>query len=201
MKNMTNEETIWNWLYIKFRNVYGVAALMGNLFAESSLNPILANNIKKHGLTNEEYTAIADSGVNDSFVNDGIAYGLAQWCYHTRKKELLDFAKDRRKSVGDLETQLYFLYYELQKYKTVFYAICDATNIKEASDIILLKYEKPKNKSDTVKAKRASFGQKYFNKYAAKTIAANELHNMVVIKDAPKSAVDELYNQLKEKMK
>lgn len=198
---MNNEETIWYWLYIKFRNVYGVAALMGNLFAESSLNPINANNIKKHGMTNAEYTAIADSGINDNFVNDGIAYGLAQWCYHTRKKDLLEFAKGRNKSVGDLETQLYFLYYELQKYKTVFYAICDATNIKEASDIILLKYEKPKNKSDAVKVKRAGFGQKYFDKYAAKTIAANEILPTIIIKDMPKSAVNELYNQLKEKMK
>ena len=62
-KKMNNEETIWNWLYIKFRNVYGVAALMGNLFAESSLNPLCANGIKKHGLTNEEYTAIAEHTV------------------------------------------------------------------------------------------------------------------------------------------
>lgn len=194
---MTNEETIWNWLYIKFRNVYGVAALMGNLFAESSLNPICANKIKKHGLTNAEYTAITDSGVNDNFITDGIAYGLAQWCYYTRKRSLLEFAKSRGKSVGDLETQLWFLYEELKKYKTVFNAICDAKSIREASDVILLRYEKPKNQSDEVKVKRAGFGQKYYDKYAAETIAKNEIRHTIIINE---TSGYELYNQLKEKL-
>ena len=45
---MKNEEIIWTYLNERLNNPYGTAALMGNLFAESSLNPILANNIKKY---------------------------------------------------------------------------------------------------------------------------------------------------------
>ena len=161
-----NEQIIWSYLYAKLKNPYGVAALMGNLFAESSLNPINANNVKKKlGLTNEQYTAIADSRKNDNFVTDGIAYGLAQWCYKTRKQGLLSLARQENKSVGDIYLQLEYLWQELQKYKTVLNALYNAKSIKEASDIVLLRYEKPANTSDKVKEKRALYGQKYHDKY------------------------------------
>ena len=163
-----NEKVIWNFLKEKIKNDYGVAGLMGNLYAESSLNPILANGIKKHGLTNQQYTDIADSGVNSSFITDGIAYGLAQWCYHTRKKKLLEKAKAKETSVGNIQLQLEYLWEELQSYKTVLNKLYSATNIKEASDIVLIKYEKPANQSDAVKAKRASYGQKYYDQFHVK---------------------------------
>lgn len=35
----TNEQKIWNYLKSKLNNDYGVAGLMGNLYAESGLNP------------------------------------------------------------------------------------------------------------------------------------------------------------------
>ena len=41
-------------------------------------------------------------------------------------------------------------------------------DIKEASDIVLIKYEKPANQSDAVKAKRASYGQKYYDQFHVK---------------------------------
>jgi hypothetical protein len=164
---MTNEQIIWNFLYSKIKNSYGTAGLMGNLFAESSLNPILANNVKKKtGLTNEQYTAAADTGLNTSFITDGIAYGLAQWCYHTRKKGLYDKAKANSKSVGDINIQLDYLWEELQKYKTVLNTLYGAKSVREASDIVLVKYEKPATQTEAVKALRAKYGQKYYDKYA-----------------------------------
>lgn len=161
---------------------------MGNLFAESSLNPVLANNIKKKGLTNLEYTAIADSGINNSFVTDKIAYGLAQWCYHTRKKALLELARSRKVSVGNLELQLDYLWQELQSYKTVLNALLSATSIREASDIVLLKYEKPANKSEAVKIKRAGYGQKYYEMFALNKLTLN------------KDNAEELFKSLGEKL-
>lgn len=179
---MTNEEIIWKYLYERLNNPYGTAAVMGNLFAESSLNPILANNIKKHGLTNEQYTAITDEHKNDNFATDGIAYGLVQWCYHTRKRGLLDKAKAMGKSVGDINLQLEYMWNELQLYKTVINELYSAKSVRAASDIVMLKYEKPANTSDAAKIKRANYGQKYFDKYAKDQIeikihqsAANEL--------------------------
>ena len=188
---MTNEEIIWKYLYEKMKNPYGVAALMGNLFAESSLNPIRANGIKKLGLTNTEYTNLSDAGKNN-FATDNIAYGLAQWCYHTRKEALLVFAKSHNKSVGDINLQLDYLWDELQKYKTVIKALLEATNIKDASDIVLLKYERPANQSDAVKKKRASYGETYFAKYNQSGSASSEVNislNKIIAKD--------LYEKLK----
>ena len=184
-----NENKIWNFLIEKIKNPYGVAALMGNLFAESSLNPVCACNIKKHGLTNVSYTAIADSGVNDNFITDKIAYGIAQWCYHTRKKGLLELARKKNKSVGDIDIQLEYLWTELQAYKTVLNALLNAKSIREASDVVLLKYEKPSNKSEAIKEKRASYGQKYFNQFSEVKIQLNLKRNyaeeiIVKLKDA-----------------
>ena len=140
---------------------------MGNLFAESSLNPKCANGVKKLGLTNDEYTSIVDAHKNDNFVTDGIAYGLVQWCYKTRKQGLLELAKEQNKSVGDINLQLDYMWSELQKYKTVLKALYNAKNVREASDIVMLKYEKPANKSEEAKKKRASHGEKYLAKYGA----------------------------------
>ena len=56
----------------------------------------------------------------------------------------------------------------MQKYKTVLNALCDAKDIRTASDVVLLKYEKPANKSEAVKKLRASYGEKYM--YLNKTV-------------------------------
>ena len=170
---MNNEEIIWQYLYDKFRNVYGVAALMGNLFAESSLNPVCANGVYSLGLTNAEYTRRVDAGEKDDFATDGIAYGLVQWCYKTRKQGLLDMAVAQGKSIGDINLQLDYLWQELQKYKTVLNAVYNATNIREASDIIMLKYEKPANTNEYMKIRRANYGEKYLQKYGEPTININ----------------------------
>ena len=162
-----NEKAIWDFLYAKTNNAYGTAALMGNLFAESSLNPINATG-NKSGLTNEQYTAITDERKNDNFVIDNVAYGLVQWRFHTRKKGLYDLARQNETSVGNLRTQLEYLWKELQSYKTAFNAVCTATDIRTASDIVMLKYEKPGNTSEAAKRKRAEYGQKYFDMFAEK---------------------------------
>ena len=185
---MTNEQIIWNYFLEKLSNPYGVAALMGNLYAESSLNPINSTGAKKYGLSNEEYTMIADEGKNDNFATDSVAYGLAQWRYHTRKRGLLNFARTEQKSVGDLNLQLKYIWYELGSYKTVMNALTTAKDIKSASDVFLLKYEKPANTTEAVKEKRAKYGQKYYDKYA---------NNENIHLEVNKNEMQEIYDQLK----
>lgn len=163
---MSNEEIIWNFLYSRLKNPYGTAGLMGNLFAESSLNPILANGVKKKtGMTNAEYTAAVDAGIYTSFTKDSIAYGLAQWCYGARKEKFYNKIKSLSVSVGDINGQLAYLWEELQGYKTVINTLYAAKSVREASDIVLTRYEKPVNQSEGVKQMRARYGQGYFDKY------------------------------------
>ena len=117
----TNEEKIWNYLKAKGLPDCGIAGLMGNLYAESCLIPTnLQNSYEKSlSFTDAAYTAAVDNGTYQNFVKDSAGYGLAQWTYWSRKKNLLDFAKKKGKSIGDLEMQLDFLWNGLKGYTAV----------------------------------------------------------------------------------
>ena len=161
------ESVIWNYLLGKIGNAFGVAGLMGNLYAESGLKPINVQNSyeKKLGYTDDTYTDAVDNGSYKNFVKDAAGYGLAQWTYYTRKQALLDYAKSIQSSIGNLTTQLEFLYTELTGYKTVLSTLKSAKSVKEASDIVLTQFERPADQSDAVKNKRAGYGQTYYDKY------------------------------------
>lgn len=165
------EQKIWQYFKSKGLNDYGIAGLMGNLYAESGLRPTNLQNTyeKKLGLADEEYTAAVDSGTYTNFVKDSAGYGLAQWTYWSRKQRLIDFAKQQKKSIGDLDMQLDFLYKELsENYKTVLKTLCSATSVLEASNSVLLNFERPADQSVTVQNRRAGFGNTYYDKYATK---------------------------------
>lgn len=162
------EKTIWDFLHGKIGNAYGAAGMMGNLYAESALRPNNLQNTyeKKFGMTDAEYTAAVDDGSYTNFVKDSAGYGLAQWTYWSRKQALLEFAQAAGKSIGDLQTQLDFLWKELQGYTSVLNTLKSATTVKTASDAVLTGYERPSDQGDAVKEKRAGYGQTYFDKYA-----------------------------------
>ena len=166
----TNEEKIWNYLTAAGLTACGAAGLMGNLHAESGLVPTnLQNSCEKRlGYTDATYTAAVDSGAYTNFAGDGAGYGLCQWTYHTRKAALLAYAKAAGKSVGDLEMQLEFLLKELREsYKLVHYVLVTATDVKTASNVVLLQFERPADQSETAKSRRAKLGQEYFDMFAA----------------------------------
>lgn len=169
LKGTTTEEKIWNFLKDNGLNDFGAAGLMGNLYAESALRPTNLQNTyeKKLGMTDAEYTAAVDNGTYCNFVKDCAGYGLAQWTYWSRKQNLLDFAKSAGKSIGDLEMQLSFLIKELKSgYASVLQTLKTATSVFVASNAVLLKYERPANQGTSVQNARASYGQKYYDKYA-----------------------------------
>jgi hypothetical protein len=96
---------IWDFLMNEIGNAYGVAGLMGNLYAESALR---SNNLentyeKKLGHSDVSYTEAVDKGTYFNFIKDSAGYGLAQWTYHTRKQGLLEYAEKANKSIGDYE--------------------------------------------------------------------------------------------------
>ena len=144
---------------------------MGHGFAESGLKPDNLQNSyeRKLGMADAEYTEMVDNGIYANFAHDKAGYGLFQWTYWSRKAALLAYAKSAGKSIGDLEMQLGFLMQELsQGYKALLAMLKTATSIRKASDAFLLQFERPADQSETAKARRASYGQKYFDKYAGK---------------------------------
>lgn len=166
----SNEQRIWNYLKSKGLNDFGVAGLMGNLYAESALNPknLQQTFEKKLGYTDATYTESVDNGTYTNFVKDSAGYGLAQWTYWSRKQNLLNFAQAAGKSIGDLDMQLDFLWKELNDgYRGVLDLLRNATSVLEASNEILFKFERPANQGISVQEKRASYGQVYFDKYAS----------------------------------
>jgi uncharacterized protein YgiM (DUF1202 family) len=62
--------------------------------------------------------------------------------------------------------QLGFLCKELEGYSAVLTTLKNTSSVREASDIVLKKYEAPADQSTAVQEKRAAYGQKYFDKYA-----------------------------------
>ena len=168
------EQKIWQYFKSKGLNDFGIAGLMGNLYAESGLRPKNVQNSfeKKLGLGDEEYTVAVDSGAYGNFVKDGAGYGLAQWTFWTRKQNMLNYAKQRGKSIGDLDMQLDFLYKELsEKYTPILNTLRNAKSLLEASNCVLLQFERPADQSVQVQNRRAGFGQIFYDKYA--TIKTN----------------------------
>lgn len=169
----SDERRMWDYLMDKLGNEYGVAGLMGNIYAESALR---SNNLQnayetKLGHTDATYTTAVDNGSYTDFVHDSAGYGLAQWTYYSRKQALLDYAKASKKSIGDYEMQLDFLYKELSgSYASVLSELKNAKTVLEASNAVLTKFERPADMGTAVQNKRASFGQKYYDKYAKKPV-------------------------------
>lgn len=167
------EQQIWNYFKSKGMTDAGVAGLMGNLYAESALNPTNLQNSyeKKLGYTDAKYTFAVNNGLYNNFVNDSAGYGLAQWTYWSRKQHLLAYAMSHSLSIyamshslsiGDLEMQLDFLYKELsESYQSVLAILLTANDILQASNAVLLQFEKPADQSLAVQKKRAEFGRMF----------------------------------------
>lgn len=162
-----NAAVIWNFLKSKGLNDYAVAGIMGNLEKESGLDPCNLQNSynKKLNISDADYTAVVDAGAYHDFVTDKAGYGLVQWTYWSRKKALLDYAKAAGTSIGDLNMQLAFMWQELQGYKAVMTVLNSAASVREASDIVLHKYEQPGDQSVAVEEKRAASGQTFFDRF------------------------------------
>lgn len=164
-------KVIWDYLLAKIGNEYGVAAMMGNLEAESALRP---NNLQNSyetslGYTDDSYTAAVDSGAytKAQFVNDEAGYGLAQWTFSSRKQGLYEMWKTGGyPSIGSIDLALDFLWYELNhSYTGVLSVLKTATSIRQASDKVLHDFENPANQSASVEAYRGSLSKKWYDKF------------------------------------
>lgn len=178
------EKQIWDFLKAEGFNEYGVAGLMGNLYAESSLKPTNMQNSyeSKLGYNDDSYTKAVDNGTYTNFIKDAVGYGLAQWTYWSRKQNLLNYAKSKNKSIGDLNMQLEFLVKELKESYTasVYQILKEATSVLEASNAVLLKFERPANSGESVQKTREKYGLNFYNKYA-KTNLRQESDEMSVL--------------------
>lgn len=162
---MNTKKDIWDGLMREINNEIGVAALMGNLQAESGLKPYRVQGDFTQGYSfSITYTNQVDSGSISEydFVNNGPnggGYGLAQWTFHTRKQNLYNRKIQKGVSIGDLGLAIEFLLYELNTdYSGVMSVLKSATTIREASDKVLFDFERPKDQSEEVQLQRERLG-------------------------------------------
>lgn len=170
-------EFLWKFFLGKLCNAYGVAGLMGNLNAESNL---IAANLEmskrtRLGYTSKSYTEAVDSGAYKSFATDWAGYGLAQWTDSTRKKNLLAYARQKSASIGNRRMQAEYLMSELEtRFTAVLSILKNAKSVREASDAVLLRFECPADTSESVRQRRAAFGDGYYRKFANANVVDNK---------------------------
>ena len=165
-------QIIWNQLYGFYPNAYGIAGLMGNLYAESALVPYRKQG-DYGGMPFEQsqlYTTQVNSGIisQDTFVHDSIGYGLAQWTYFSRKQGLYNMKNQGGySSIGDVYLGCEFLHQELETgYRDTRAVIIAATSIKEASDYVLHNFENPKEQGPEVEQLRYEYSQSCYEKFS-----------------------------------
>ena len=137
----------------------GAAGLVGNLQAESGLDPGNAEN--SSGVNDAAYVAGVDNGSisEDEFANDGIGFGLAQWTAANRKRALYQYAKLTGRSIADMGMQVEFLLNELKEsYSSVYQVLASTNSVREASDVVLHDFESPADQSTAVENERAANG-------------------------------------------
>lgn len=165
------EQTIWNYFVDKLGNEYGVAGLMGNLFAESGLYPNNLQNTYNNslGMTDEEYTNAVNNGTYTAsqFINDEAGYGIAQWTYWSRKEGLYEyFQSGTYTGINDIFLQMDYLWYELNwQYNSVLQVLKSATTIREASNAVLHDFEDPADQSTAVENLREQYSIGYYNDF------------------------------------
>lgn len=161
------QQQIWNYLMEITGNAYAAAGLMGNLYAESGLVPTNLQDACEASLGYEDgtYTEAVDSGTYSDFATDWAGYGLAQWTWQERKQNLLSFAQDAGMSVGSLDLQLRFVAWELEE-RGLLSELQDVHSVREASDLVLFRYEAPLDTSAKTQTVRADLSMTFYNRFA-----------------------------------
>lgn len=167
----SNAEKIWNYLRSLGYSKEGTAAIMGSLYRESGLAP---NNLQNSynmsiGLSDADYTSKVNDGSYSAkrFMDDKAGYGLAQWTYSTRKQDLYNRTVGEGKRIDDMKSQLDLLDSEINSYG-MNSSIRNATNIVNANDAFISKFEKPagyENKSSSLYTNRLASAREYYNQF------------------------------------
>ena len=175
----TPEEALWFSFIAAGYSEESTAGVMGNIFQESGFNTSAADWTRPDWSV--QYLAAVDSGTisRDEFIHDGQGFGIAGFTYHKCKAVVYDLAKDRGKSVTDVEIQVEALLQMVDPTSSVFmmdtgkhgYSHSDwltATSPEEAALAFLWTYEKP-NDSDARAEVRTSKAREYYNQFHGRT--------------------------------
>lgn len=133
----------WNYFVTnKSLSPEAAAGIMGNLEAESGINPHNTQNNAKDSNGNE----VPDGPeIPIDLIRSSYGYGIAQWTSAGRQQGLVDFARETNRSTGDMGLQLDFIWKELSESYTSVLAVLQAPNVTTAgaSDEFVERFETP----------------------------------------------------------
>lgn len=139
----------WGYLIGKGLSENAAAGLMGNLEAESGINPHNMQNNASLPDGPEFPTEINAAGlkVPHSAIKGAKGYGIAQWTSAGRQQALIDYAAETNRSTGDLALQLDFLWKELSSsYAGVLAKLMQPdVTVDDAAREVVRRYEVPKS--------------------------------------------------------
>lgn len=144
----------------------GACGILANAQAESDFcSDNMENSYnKKFGVTDEEYTQLADLEQVD-FVNDSVGYGLWQFTYYEFKQVLWDTARSNETSVSDVETQTETLIKILKtpEFSGLMKFLKNTSDPALASEKFMLVFERPAIISTNARHERADLAIEFSN--------------------------------------
>lgn len=189
--------TIQEYMYRIFRKagmtLEGACAVLAQIQHEGAFKPTNAENSK--GIADDVYTREVDNGTRTrhSFMYDGVGYGYAQWTFPDRKGKMYDFHRARGKSIGDSDTQIMFLLWEMQHdFPNQWTLVTHSHDIADISWQLLDKWENPNGKKKQ-KPIREKSAKEFYEQF--RNLNVEETHKMT-----KEEAVDLVLNTAREEV-
>ena len=113
----SNAEKAWLFLGSKGLTAEQIAGILGNLRAESGMDPAI---IQGGAIAGPNYTPV-----------NGVGFGIAQWTFTARQAPLVALANSTNRPITDLSLQLDYLWQELNGSHSYALASLKATNTPE----------------------------------------------------------------------
>jgi len=143
---MSYQQTIYNLLRQAGMTEAGALGVIGNFECESNCEPYrLQGDYAANRLISKEYVRRADDGqMTESEFQKPVGFGLAQWTYPQRKRNLWSFWKAYGGSLGSCQMQVEFA---IKEFKTDYIPdwrlLCSTSDIREAVKAVCTRFENP----------------------------------------------------------
>ena len=171
---MTVPELIFTRVTAAGFTVEAACALLANIQKESWFKPENLEDSRNSilGVSDEQYVRMVDNGTYPNFVNDAAGFGLAQWTERSRKQNFLNYFKSRGKSIGDLETQISFLLWEMKScFGGIWQKCLTSHDLKDLTWILLNTWENPAEKTNNM-IERYGYAQSWYKKFSTQKEAS-----------------------------
>ena len=144
---MSYHQTIYNLLRGYGLSEAGALGMLGNWECESGCEPYrVQGDFQASRAISKAYVNAIENGTQDRerFATDQKGFGLAQWTYPQRKRNLWDLWKASIHRIDDVEFQVWFAYTELvNEYFGLLNYLKTAEAIWDCTDRICREYERP----------------------------------------------------------